>query len=303
VVYYLLKPPPYWTLKMKAKSKSQGFTQIPNHIFKNANWTESKFDDRHALIDLYNLAQFKDGYVFKRAQYIPLKPGQIGWSQESLADRWKWSIGKVRRFLKNMQTAGEIDMVKTNVSTTITLLYWIQNDRANEQANEQANGNQIDRQTETKRYPNNIDNTVNTDNTPIQGGGDVEKLFKMWFGDKYNGQKPTERYLQVLGEALKYQSIDKWIPLIEKRLELEKAGVFVHSSMKYWFDAGFLEMEDKGSTTAWEDKFHKCPTGLYRACCAKCDRVHFAVDGFQLRKGSECCKVELVPEPSKKSSS
>ena len=68
VVYYLLKPPPYWTLKMKAKSKSQGFTQVPNHIFKNANWTESKFDDRHALIDLYNLAQFKDGYVIKKAQ-------------------------------------------------------------------------------------------------------------------------------------------------------------------------------------------------------------------------------------------
>ena len=127
---------------MDRNSKNQGFTQIPNHIFKNANWVESKFDDRLALIDLYNLAQFKDGYVIKKAQYIPLKPGQIGWSQESLAVRWKWSIGKVRRFLTNMQTVGYIDIEATNVSTTITLLDWVQNGSANGQVYKQANGNQ-----------------------------------------------------------------------------------------------------------------------------------------------------------------
>ena len=146
---------------MDRNSKNQGFTQIPNHILKNVNWVESKFDEKSALIDLYYLAKFKDDYVIKKAQMIPLKPGQIGWSQKSLGERWEWSIGKVRRFLKNMQTAGEIDIEATNVSTTITLLHWVQNGRANEQAYEQANGNQIDRQTETKRYPNNIVNKGN----------------------------------------------------------------------------------------------------------------------------------------------
>ena len=56
---------------------NQGFTQIPNHIFKNSNWVESKFDDRLALIDLYGLAQFKDGYVIKKGKTIILKSGLI----------------------------------------------------------------------------------------------------------------------------------------------------------------------------------------------------------------------------------
>ena len=86
-------------------------------------------------------------------------------------------------------------------------------------------------------------------------------------------------------------------------MELKKAGEFVHDSMKYWFDTGFREMQDPGRKKDITDKFYKCESGLYKAYCAKCDRVHFADDGFQLRKGSECCKVELVPEPSKKSSS
>ena len=277
---------------MKAKSKSQGFTQIPNHIFDSIMWTDKKFDERHALMDLYRLAQFQEGYVIKKGRPIILKPGQVGWSQKKLAERWQWSDGKVRRFLNNMKTVGEIDIVKTNVSTTITLLNWIQNDRANEHAN----GNQIDRQTETKRYPNNIDNTVNTDNTPIQGGGDVEKLFKMWLGDKHDGKASTSGESIILKEALQHQPLKDWIPFLKKRLELKKAGEFVHDSMKYWFDTGFREMQDPGRKKDITDKFYKCESGLYKAYCSKCGLDHFANDGFQLRKGSECCKVEFVPE-------
>ena len=70
----------------------------------------------------------------------------------------------------------------------------------------------------------------------------------------------------------------------------------MHSSMQSWFNAGFLEMEDKGSTTVWEDKFHKCPTGLYRAYCSKCGKEHLPGDKYMIMKGSECCKVEFVPE-------
>ena len=67
----------YMNPKIDNYPNNQGFTQILNHIFKNANWVESKFDDRLALIDLYGLAQFKDGYVIKKGKTIILKPGLI----------------------------------------------------------------------------------------------------------------------------------------------------------------------------------------------------------------------------------
>ena len=131
-----------------------------DEVFDDPLWTADKFTKGQALIDLYRLAQFKNGMVHKRGIIIELMPGQLGWSMESLRERWKWSIGKVRRFLLYLEKAGQIEIQKTNVSTTITLLHWINNDIANKHAN----GKQTVSQTARKRYPNNIvnkDNTVN----------------------------------------------------------------------------------------------------------------------------------------------
>ena len=138
-----------------------GFTQIPNdEVFDDPLWTADKFTKGQALIDLYKLAQFKDGLVIKRGIAIQLKPGQVGWSMESLRKRWRWGIGKVRRFLNTLELTGQIELQKTNVSTTITLLHWINNDIANKHAN----GKQTVSQTARKRYPNNIVNKGNTVN-------------------------------------------------------------------------------------------------------------------------------------------
>ena len=138
-----------------------GFTQIPNdEMFGDPLWTADKFTKGQALIDLYRLAQFNAGFVIKRGIIINLKPGQVGWSMESLCKRWKWSIGKVRRFLNYLEKAGHIELQKTNVSTKITLLHRINNDTANKHANSK----QTISQTETKRYPNNIGNKDNTIN-------------------------------------------------------------------------------------------------------------------------------------------
>ena len=131
-----------------------GFTQIPNdEVFDDPLWTADKFTKGQALIDLYKLAQFQNGMVHKRGIIIELMPGQLGWSMKSLAKRWQWSIGKVRRFLNYLEKVGHIELQKTNVSTTITLLHWINNDMANKHAN--------GKQTKSKRYPNNIVNKGN----------------------------------------------------------------------------------------------------------------------------------------------
>ena len=135
-----------------------GFTQIPNdEVFNDPLWTSDRFTKGQALVDLYKLAQFQDGITQKRGIIIPLKPGQLGWSLDSLAERWQWSKGKVRRFLQYLKTVGQIELQKTNVSTTITLLHWINNDTPNRPADSP----QTVPQTARRRYPNNI---VNKDN-------------------------------------------------------------------------------------------------------------------------------------------
>ena len=110
-----------------------------------------------ALIDLYRLQQYHPNIIQKRGIIIQLESGQIGWSQAGLSKRWKRSIGWVRRLLKYLKKAGHIELQKTNVSTTITLLHRINNDKANKHAN----GKQKVSQTESKRYTNNIVNKGN----------------------------------------------------------------------------------------------------------------------------------------------
>ena len=135
-----------------------GFTQIPNDwVFDDPLWTSEKFTKGMALIDLYRLQQYHPGVIQKRGIIIELEPGQIGWSQAELSKRWKRSIGWVRRLLKYLKKAGHIELQKTNVSTTITLLHRINNDIANKHAN----GKQKVSQTESKRYTNNIVNKGN----------------------------------------------------------------------------------------------------------------------------------------------
>ena len=135
-----------------------GFTQIPNDwVFDDPLWTSEKFIKGMALVDLYRLQQYHPGAIQKRGIIIELEPGQIGWSQAELSKRWKRSIGWVRRLLKYLKKAGHIELQKTNVSTTITLLHRINNDIANKHAN----GKQRVSQTESKRYTNNIVNKGN----------------------------------------------------------------------------------------------------------------------------------------------
>ena len=225
-----------------------GFTQIPNDwVFDDPLWTSEKFTKPMALIDLYRLAQYHRGVIQKRGIIIELELGQIGWSQAELAKRWKRSIGWVRRLLKYLKKAGHIELQKTNVSTTITLLHWIHNDMANKHAN----GTQTVSQTENKRYTNNIvntENTVNIENTPKVGvdiENSKEKLWRAWIGDSES--KPTNAEEKIITNALKYNpdADDYWLPLLAERKRILKVGGNSPSNMKYWFDGGFREMRIK----------------------------------------------------------
>ena len=150
-----------------------GFTQIPNDwVFDDPLWTSEKFTKGMALIDLYRLQQYHPGVIQKRGIIIELEPGQIGWSQAELAIRWKRSIGWVRRLLKYLKKAGHIELQKTNVSTTITLLHRINNDMENKHAS----GTQTVSQTKSKRYPNNI---VNTRKKEYMGKGEHQPRFNL----------------------------------------------------------------------------------------------------------------------------
>jgi len=85
-----------------------GWLKLHRALSDHHIWNSEKYSVGQAWVDLLMLAQWKPGRILKRGIWVDLEPGQVGWSQESLTKRWKWSRGKVRRFLKSLEETQQI---------------------------------------------------------------------------------------------------------------------------------------------------------------------------------------------------
>jgi|TARA_Y100000034_G_C6884891_1_gene406119 hypothetical protein len=88
--------------------KNQGWVRLHRKIEDNFLYFLEPFTKAQAWIDLFLNANHKDGYIQIRGNVIPIKRGQIGWSELTMVKRWTWSKNKVRRFLKLLETEQQI---------------------------------------------------------------------------------------------------------------------------------------------------------------------------------------------------
>jgi hypothetical protein len=88
------------------------------------------------------LANHKDGFIYVRGNRVDILRGQVGWSQLGLSKRWKWSRGKVKRFLNELEIDQQIVQQNNNVSSLITIINYKEY---------QENGQQIIQQTDSRR--------------------------------------------------------------------------------------------------------------------------------------------------------
>jgi len=95
-----------------------GYFSLSRTLLNDPLWLTSVFSPAQAFIDLVGLAQWKDSYIRIAGQKVEIKRGQCGWSEVNLAQRWKWSRGKVRRFLDEISSTGKI-IQQTNTRTSI----------------------------------------------------------------------------------------------------------------------------------------------------------------------------------------
>lgn len=130
----------------------KGYIRIYRSITENKFYFSEEFTRMHAWLDLLLLANIKESVYFVRGVKIVVKRGSLAYSMKSLAKRWRWSIGKVERYLNMLKTESQIDVQKTNVTTIISICnyeYYQSDECANDVADEN--------QTETKRKHKNID--------------------------------------------------------------------------------------------------------------------------------------------------
>ena len=79
--------------------ENNGWIKLHRIIMDHPDWLSEPFTKAQAWVDLLLLANHKVGHIWKRGILIEVQRGQVGYSEETLAARWKWSREKVRRFL------------------------------------------------------------------------------------------------------------------------------------------------------------------------------------------------------------
>ena len=87
----------------------QGYIKLYRKIEESELYFCEKFSKVHAWIDLLLLANHKNGIINIRGNIININRGQVGYSKDTLAKRWKWSKQKVYTFLELLEKLGQID--------------------------------------------------------------------------------------------------------------------------------------------------------------------------------------------------
>ncbi len=136
-----------------ALSKQTGWIYLSRKMMKNSMYLSQKFTDGHAWIDLIFLAMFKEGMINVAGKRIKIERGQVGYSQKSLAERWKWSRSKVKRFLNYLENEHMIEQVNVQLDKRLKAIISITNyDQYQPQG--QVNEQEDEHQTNTSRTSN-----------------------------------------------------------------------------------------------------------------------------------------------------
>ena len=168
--------------KTMSKKVEPNYFYVNRILLSSDRWLSESFTRGQAWVDLFGLAQHTKGYFRVRGIKVEVDRGQLGYSQVTLAKRWKWSRNKVRRYLKELELNGDISL-KTkhqncDITTLITLLKY---DKW--QGDETPNGTPEGHQKDTKRntYKNDKneknEKNVNIATPSVAGVQDIMKIF------------------------------------------------------------------------------------------------------------------------------
>ena len=180
--------------------KEKGFIVLYRQIEDNWLWLSEPFTKSQAWIDLLLMTNHKDGAFFLRGIKVEVKRGQLARGEENLSSRWKWSKGKVRKFLKLLESEQQIELHRSNKINIIEVLNY---DSYQKVTNRVTNKKTTERlQTDQQNDSNNNENNDNNDNNVNK----EEEFEKFW--TLYNHKKSKGLAVKSFEKALKVDSFD-----------------------------------------------------------------------------------------------
>lgn len=101
---------------------AEGWVKLSRQLTEHWLWKRFPFSYGQAWVDLILIANHEDVKIPYKGKMIICKKGTVNRSISSLAERWKWSRDKTRRFLDLLEADGMCVVNATTNRTTITLV-------------------------------------------------------------------------------------------------------------------------------------------------------------------------------------
>ena len=102
----------------------KGWIRLHRKSVENPLYFSEPFDKWHAWTDLLLMVNHEHKEFISKGQLVTLEPGQTITSMAILAERWHWSVNKVRRYFKLLCGMGMCTLNGTPYGTTITVVKW-----------------------------------------------------------------------------------------------------------------------------------------------------------------------------------
>ncbi len=196
---------------------NDGWISIHRKLISSDLWLSEPFTRGQAWVDLLGLANHKDGFIRVRGINITVNRGQVGWSEVRLAERWKWSRSKIRRFFKELETRQQIEQQKNNVTLILSIV--------NYDAYQQKDSKKDSRKT-AEDQQKDTNNNVNTENKKISIV--FESFRQLYPGTKRGLKTELENFLKKNNPEI--------VHLLSPALEKEKLHKQTASFAAPWKD-------------------------------------------------------------------
>jgi len=151
-----------------------GWIKLHRQIQDDALWLSEPFTKSQAWIDLILGANHKSNFIDVRGFMIKIERGQVGWSEMTMAKRWMWSRGKVKRYLDFLVEIERITVQRAGqYKNVISICNYCKyqddgttNDTANSTTNEPRTNHEQDHERYTNKNDKNGKNDKKKENTP-----------------------------------------------------------------------------------------------------------------------------------------
>lgn len=190
-----------------------GYIKLYRGLADNSLWLSEPFTKGQAWADLLLLTNYKPSYIrYRNGEMVRINRGECGYSMESLAKRWKWSRGKVKRYFDLLESE---KMIQQKIGAKSTIIKVLKFDKYQERtSNDTSNGHQTDTNKERKEGKECINLSLSINDVRL--GKREREILKSYCKNPKNGIKNPDGFIATIIKNGDYKEI---IKAETKRLE------------------------------------------------------------------------------------